>query len=340
MARDPRERVEQERVQRRREAQGARVDADRVVDLRRRRQAEQVLEVPRGGEAQPSAQRRTTSERSQEAGRREELDELRRRKGGDGGRVDADRVLEQGRLQRRQATEGAARPAGRLEAGEARRATVPDAGGRPETEGEASRQKRAQIVDEMMAAERRASLGRRSKERPLEFLDTQRFDAELAARGLSGDEQERVLGFHDPRDGRTRVRDQGETGVTAVHEKHHQLSAGQVPELEEGIAEHRARQKVGPVGELHSYGPHGEREPRPEVYEARNRIASKLEAAVGKENVDAAYFGGDEQRLRRATDEYFGKGTYDRATEFLRDGHDEAAEKLLRPGAPKSRRGS
>ncbi|MBI5071052.1 MAG: hypothetical protein HZB56_22775 [Deltaproteobacteria bacterium] len=199
---------------------------------------------------------------------------------------------------------------------------------------EASRTMRAGLAAEM-AGGQAGSISAGSRLRPIELLGGEAFDREVKARGIGVPERGEVLGITERDTGRALVRDAGDTAVTAVHERYHQFSADAVRELEEGIAEHLARERTGWLSELASPGPHGGGTGSPEVYEVERRVAAKLEAAAGRERIEAALLDGDRGGLRAATDAYFGPGTFDEVIERMAKGRPDEADGLLVPGAPK-----
>lgn len=187
----------------------------------------------------------------------------------------------------------------------------------------------------MMAAERERGVRAGYVDKPVELLDEEDFDYQRSEIEPPCTQEERnlLLGYTEDPSRRVVVRDNGDTFVTALHEKYHQVSAGRLPtELNEGITEHLAGRKAGAIGELIKIGPHGEKLPdHNRTYDLSTRAAEKLEAGVGSELMKRAYFEEEVAPLKQATDREFGDGTYDRLVVALRDNDAAAVDRLLVP---------
>lgn len=153
------------------------------------------------------------------------------------------------------------------------------------------------------------------------FMDKNEFSAELKNRDSSYSESDinRTNGFHDPKDNQAFVLDGENTYKTAIHEKLHQKSKSDMPtRLNEGITENYAREKAGAIGDLKKIDDRGKEINLPKSdYEKDVQMAQKLEAIVGRDSVNKAYFDGKTNELRADVDEALGKGSFDKITNTM-----------------------
>ena len=165
------------------------------------------------------------------------------------------------------------------------------------------------------------------------FMDQKELSAEIKKRDSSFTESDisRINGFHDPNDGQAFVKDEGNTYKTAIHEKLHQKSNSELPtRLNEGITEHYAGEKAGAVGELKNIDNRGRELSKPESdYKHDVKIVNKIEASVGKDALNAAYFDGKSDVLKDSIDKKLGAGAYNEIVDALEKKDYTQASKIV-----------
>lgn len=165
------------------------------------------------------------------------------------------------------------------------------------------------------------------------FVDKNEFQKELKKRDPSGTEKDIRLtkGFHDSRDNQAFVKDQRDTLVTGIHEKLHQKSQSELPtRLNEGITEHYAREKAGGIGELINIDKHGREIPKTKSdYEREVEIVKKIEAIIGKEPLNKAYFDGRADILEKHFESAMGEGSFQKLTNALENRDYKTASDII-----------
>jgi hypothetical protein len=127
------------------------------------------------------------------------------------------------------------------------------------------------------------------------------------------------------------VRDKGDTLTTSIHEKLHQKSMSELPtRLNEGITEHYAREKAGPIGSLKDIDHRGREISKPvSDYEKEVEIVRKLESTIGREPLNAAYFEGKTEVLQNEVDKYLGEGAFKKISDALENRDYQSASEII-----------
>lgn len=199
---------------------------------------------------------------------------------------------------------------------------------------EPRRQKKSEIIEDMVTRDHPVSPERRADNtRDFHYIDERRFEAELKERDPSATEKDERLteGFHDGRDHQAFVKEKGDTLLTSVHEKLHQKSMSELPtRFNEGLTEHFARNESGGAGRLKDIDHRGREIPRPlSDYEREVEVVGKLEASIGREPLERAYFDGDSAYLRDNVDSALGDGAFQRITDSLEKRDYDAASEII-----------
>jgi hypothetical protein len=199
---------------------------------------------------------------------------------------------------------------------------------------EASRAKREEVLEEIINKEVPVAREKRiDNTQDLHLIDEKEYAEELKKRDprIRDSEIKDIPGFHDPRDRQAYVRDTGDTLTTGLHEKMHQKSQSELPtRFNEGLTEYFAREKAGAMGNLKSFDKHGREVRKPKSdYEKEVQVVMKLEANVGREPLDKAYFEGKTDALKQHVETAFGEGSYDKITGALEKRDYETASKII-----------
>ena len=196
------------------------------------------------------------------------------------------------------------------------------------------REKKSEILEDMVARDFPVSSERRlDNSRDFHFSDDQGFEQALKSRDPSTSEGDarRTQGFYDSRDDQAFVRESNNTIVDGLHEKLHQKSMNDLPgRLDEGITEYFARQEAGPVGDLKDIDGRGrEILKTPSDYEKEVEIVRKLEATIGRDSIEKAYFEGKSDLLKESVDRTLGEGSFQTIADALELGNYEAASAVI-----------
>lgn len=199
---------------------------------------------------------------------------------------------------------------------------------------EAVRAKKSEIVEDMVLKDFPAATEKQTDNvKDFHFADKELFQQEMQKREPSATKSDVELtnGFHDPRDNQVYVKDEGDTLVTAIHEKLHQKSKSELStRLNEGITEHFARQKAGGLAGLKNFDLHGREIPKAQSdYEKEVEIVNKIEAAIGRNPIKRAYFDGKTDILEMHFDSAKGQGAFSKLNEALEKRDYDAASKII-----------
>ena len=199
---------------------------------------------------------------------------------------------------------------------------------------QATRDKKAEIVEKQVSKDFPLAPEKRSNNsKDLQYADSNEFSKEYKIRDPSAKDHEIQLteGFYDKRDEQAYVREGKDDYTTALHEKLHQKSKSELPtRLNEGITEHNAKKEAGWMADLKNIDSRGREIPKtPSDYEKDVQIAGKLEATVGRDSLNQAYFEGRTDALKKDINESLGDGSYDKITNALEKGDYEAADKVF-----------
>jgi hypothetical protein len=202
-------------------------------------------------------------------------------------------------------------------------------------ETEASRRKREEIVEKIISEKNGVAGKGEAKDNTHDFhlVDEREYRNELKIRdpNVSDSEIDYIGGFQDPVDNQAFVPDRGDTLLVSCHEKLHQKSNSDLPtRLNEGLTEYFAREKAGAIGNLKNIDQHGREIPKPKSdYEREVGIVRKLDASIGREPLDKAYFEGRTDILKSEVDAIFGEGSYEKITTALEKRDYQAADRII-----------
>jgi len=208
-----------------------------------------------------------------------------------------------------------------------------------QSEKQATRDAKADIVENIVRKSFPLNATKQSDNfRDFHFQGKDEFDQELDKRAPGiRQEGKQIMGYHNPQDNQTFVRDHGNTLETAVHEKLHQKSMSELPtRLNEGVTEYFTRQGTGEIGRLKDIDSRGREIPQPiSDYERDREIVGKLSATVGDAPLRAAYFDGNTDELRQNVDNAFGHGAFKDFNVALGLSDYDRAEAILNRGGNK-----
>jgi len=198
----------------------------------------------------------------------------------------------------------------------------------------AGREKRSEIVEEMVTNDFPVTSEKHSNSsKNFHYVDETEFAKELKEREPLTTQKDVDLtkGFHDRGDDHAFVKEDGDTFVTALHEKLHQKGNSELPtRLDEGMTEHFARKEAGALGELKNIDDQGRNNSKVgSDYENEVEIVGKLEATVGQEPLQKAYFEGKTEILKNHVDSVLGDDAFQRLNEALERKDYETASKII-----------
>jgi len=202
------------------------------------------------------------------------------------------------------------------------------------SEIDATRDKKSEILENMVSKDFPISPEKQTDNtKDSHYVGKESFERELKKREPSTTESDIKLtrGFHDPRDNQVYIKDQGDTLVTSIHEKLHQKSNSELPtRLNEGITEHFARKEAGGLADLKNYDHHGREIPKAiSDYEKEVEIIQKIEAIIGRNPINKAYFEGKTDILEMHFDSARGQGAFKKLNEALEKRDYDVASKII-----------
>jgi hypothetical protein len=197
-----------------------------------------------------------------------------------------------------------------------------------------TQEKKSELIEHMVQHDFPVSPEKRlDNAKDFHYLDDKEFAEQLKQRDPSStvEDIELTCGFHDARDNQAFIKDKGDTLKTSIHEKLHQKSITELPtRFNEGITEYFARKEAGGWGELKKFDERGREIPKPlSDYEGEVDIVRKLEATIGREPLNAAYFEGKTEVLKNEVDKYLGDGAFQKISDALENRDYKSASEII-----------